>query len=58
MIIGASQSLNASSNLFQKSIREMIFLTKYLKGKEELFRTWYVRLYKPVDIEIVNGLLR
>ena len=35
MIIGAGQSLNASSNLFQKSIREMIFLTKYLKGKEE-----------------------
>ena len=35
MIIGAGQSLNASSNLFQKSILEMIFLTKYFKGKEE-----------------------
>ena len=35
MIIGAGQSLNASSNLFQKSILEMIFLIKYFKGKEE-----------------------
>ena len=35
MIIGAGQSLNASSNLFQKSIIEMNYLTKYLKGKEE-----------------------
>tara|TARA_B100001769_G_scaffold257267_1_gene235262 strand:- start:341 stop:709 length:369 start_codon:yes stop_codon:yes gene_type:complete len=35
MIIGAGQSLNASSNFFQKSILEMIFLTKYFKGKEE-----------------------
>ena len=35
MIIGAGQSLNASSNLFQKSIIEMIYLTKYFKGKEE-----------------------
>ena len=35
MIIGAGQSLNASSNLFQKSILEMIYLTKYFKGKEE-----------------------
>ena len=35
MIIGAGQSLNASSNLFQKSILEMIFLTKFFKGKEE-----------------------
>mgnify|MGYP001289726878 CR=1 FL=1 len=35
MIIGAGQSLNASSNLFQKSIIEMKYLTKYLKGKEE-----------------------
>ena len=35
MIIGAGQSLNASSNLFQKSVIEMNYLTKYLKGKEE-----------------------
>ena len=35
MIIGAGQSLNGSSNLFQKSIIEMKYLTKYLKGKEE-----------------------
>jgi len=35
MIIGAGQSLNASSNLFQKSIKEMKYLTKYFKGKEE-----------------------
>jgi len=35
MIIGAGQSLNASSNLFQKSIIEMKYLTKYFKGNEE-----------------------
>jgi len=35
MIIGAGQSLNASSNLFQKSVMEMCYLTKYFKGKEE-----------------------
>ena len=35
MIIGAGQSLNISSNLFQKSIIEMGYLTKYFKGKEE-----------------------
>ena len=35
MIIGAGQSLNASSNLFQKSVLEMKYLTKYFKGKEE-----------------------
>ncbi len=35
MIIGAGQSLNASSNLFQKSVVEMNYLTKYFKGKEE-----------------------
>jgi len=35
MIIGAGQSLNASSNLFQKSILEMSYLTKYFRGKEE-----------------------
>ena len=35
MIIGAGQSLNASSNLFQKSIIEMQYLTKYFKGMDE-----------------------
>ena len=35
MIIGAGQSLNASSNLFQKSILEMKYLTKFFKGKDE-----------------------
>jgi len=34
MIIGAGQSLNMSSSLFQKSIIEMKYLTKYFKGKE------------------------
>tara|TARA_B100001057_G_scaffold356735_1_gene358720 strand:+ start:923 stop:1882 length:960 start_codon:yes stop_codon:yes gene_type:complete len=35
MIVGAGQSLNSSSNLFQKSISEMRYLIKYFKGKEE-----------------------
>ncbi|MDC1155288.1 glycerol-3-phosphate dehydrogenase [Candidatus Pelagibacter sp.] len=35
MIIGAGQSLNSSSNLFQKSILEMKYLIKYFRGKEE-----------------------
>ena len=35
MIIGAGQSLNSSSNLFQKSLLEMRYLTRYFKGKEE-----------------------
>ncbi len=35
MIIGAGQSLNASSNLFQKSVMEMIYLTKFFKGNHE-----------------------
>ena len=35
MIIGAGQSLNASSNLFQKSVIEMRYLSKYFNGKEE-----------------------
>tara|TARA_B100001057_G_scaffold432152_1_gene460114 strand:- start:897 stop:1859 length:963 start_codon:yes stop_codon:yes gene_type:complete len=35
MIIGAGQSLNASSNLFQKSVTEMSYLTKYFKGNHE-----------------------
>ena len=34
MIVGAGQSLNMSSSLFQKSIIEMKYLTKYFKGKE------------------------
>ena len=35
MIIGAGQSLNSSSNLFQKSLIEMSYLNKYFKGKDE-----------------------
>ena len=35
MIIGAGQSLNSSSNLFQKSILEMKYLVKYFNGKDE-----------------------
>ena len=35
MIIGAGQSLNSSSNLFQKSVLEMTYLNKYFKGKDE-----------------------
>ena len=35
MIIGAGQSLNSSSNLFQKSILEMKYLIKYFRGNEE-----------------------
>ena len=35
MIIGAGQSLNSSSNLFQKSILEMKYLTRYFKGKDD-----------------------
>ena len=34
MIIGAGQSLNSSSSLFQRSLVEMKYLTKYFKGKE------------------------
>ena len=34
MIIGSGQSLNMSSSLFQKSIIEMKYLTKYFKGNE------------------------
>ena len=34
MIIGSGQSLNTSSNLFQKSLTEMKYLIKYFKGKE------------------------
>ena len=35
MIIGAGQSLNSSSNLFQKSVGEMRYLIKYFRGKDE-----------------------
>ena len=35
MIIGAGQSLNSSSNLFQKSVIEMRYLNRYFKGKDE-----------------------
>jgi len=35
MIIGAGQSLNSSSNLFQKSLTEMKYLIKYFRGKEK-----------------------
>ena len=35
MLVGAGQSLNESSNLFQKSVDEMKYLTKYFRGKEE-----------------------
>ena len=35
MIIGSGQSLNSSSNLFQKSLIEMKYLVKYFKGKEQ-----------------------
>ena len=35
MIIGAGQSLNAASNLFQKSIVEMVYLIKFFKGDVE-----------------------
>ena len=35
MIIGAGQSLNSSSNLFQKAVLEMKYLNKYFKGKDE-----------------------
>ena len=34
LIIGAGQSLNTSSSLFQRSINEMKYFTKYFKGKE------------------------
>ncbi len=35
MIIGSGEGLNTSSSLFRKSITEMIYLTKFFKGKEE-----------------------
>ena len=35
LLIGAGDSLNMSSSLFKKSINEMIYITKYFKGKTE-----------------------
>jgi len=35
MIIGAGQSLNSSSNLFQKAVLEMRYLNRYFRGKDE-----------------------
>ena len=35
MIIGAGEGLNAASSIFRKSISEMVYLTKFFKGKEE-----------------------
>tara|TARA_Y100000741_G_scaffold151968_1_gene114713 strand:- start:90 stop:1052 length:963 start_codon:yes stop_codon:yes gene_type:complete len=35
MIIGAGEGLNTSSSIFQKSISEMVYVNKFLKGKEE-----------------------
>ena len=35
MIIGAGDSLNMSSSLFKKSINEMLYITKYFKGRIE-----------------------
>ena len=35
MIIGAGQSLNSSSNLFQKAVLDMRYLNRYFKGKDE-----------------------
>ena len=34
MVIGSGQSLNTSSSLFQRSINEMKYLTKYFRGNE------------------------
>ena len=35
MIIGAGEGLNTSSSIFRMSISEMVYLTKFFKGKEE-----------------------
>jgi len=35
MIIGTGEGLNTSSSIFRKSISEMIYLTKFFKGKED-----------------------
>ena len=35
MLIGSGEGSNTSSSIFTKSVKEMIYLTKYFKGKEE-----------------------
>ena len=35
MLIGAGEGANTSSSIFAQSINEMIYLTKFLKGKKE-----------------------
>ena len=35
MLIGSGEGSNTSSSIFTKSINEMMYLTKYFKGKEE-----------------------
>ena len=35
MLIGAGEGSNTSSSIFTQSINEMVYLTKFLKGKEE-----------------------
>ena len=35
MIIGAGEGVNTSSSIFRKSISEMVYLTKFFKGKEK-----------------------
>ena len=35
IIIGAGEGLNTSSSIFSKSISEMVYLTKFFKGKEK-----------------------
>jgi len=35
IIIGAGEGLNTSSSIFRKSISEMVYLTKFFKGKED-----------------------
>jgi len=35
MLIGAGEGSNTSSSIFAKSVNEMVYLTKFFKGKEE-----------------------
>ena len=35
MIVGSGEGLNTASTLFHKSISEMVYLTKFFRGKEE-----------------------
>ena len=37
MIIGAGEGLNTSSSIFRKSISEMVYLTKFFKGKKRQY---------------------